>query len=218
MLRGTFINATRARSEYRALRQMRQLGIHAVRPIAFGERRTCHFVRSCFIITEAVPEAMPLSSFIKTFSNHRQSPQAIRARREVLTSLARQVRHMHEAGFVHRDLFWRNVLIRFLPDNGFEFYFLDVSVGKRIRMPQRRQENIVRDIAAMAALAPDFCSKADQLRFLLEYLNTPRLGAADRLWLRQVQARSDQLRDTELQRLNRGLVFDPPIGATTDTA
>ena len=185
--------------------------------IAYGERRIGHFVRSCFLITEAVPDAMPLSSFIQAFSHRRESVRAIHSRREILTSLARQVRHMHEAGFVHRDLFWRNVLIRLLPDHRFEFYFLDASVGKRIRLPQRRQDNIVRDIAAMGVLAPEFCSKADQLRFLSEYLNTARLSAADRQWLRQVQARFDVMRDAELQRLVRGAVFDPPLGVASGT-
>lgn len=40
--------------------------------------------------------------------------------------------------------------------------------------------SIVRDIAAMGALAPDFCSKADQLRFIQVYLDTPSLGEEDR--------------------------------------
>ncbi len=217
MFRGTFFKASRARSEYRALALMRRLGIQAVRPVAFGERRRGHFLRSCFLITEAVPEAMALSSFIRTFSHRRESAQAIGARRDILTSLARQIRHMHQVGFMHRDLFWRNVLIRILPENRFEFYFLDASVGRRIRMTQRRQESIVADIAAMAALAPDFCSKTDQLRFLLEYLDRPRLAEGDRRWLQHVQRQSRMIRGTELQRLNRGLVFDPPLGAAADT-
>ncbi|MFH1419194.1 MAG: lipopolysaccharide kinase InaA family protein [Planctomycetota bacterium] len=209
--RGTFLKASRARSEFRALRLMRQLGIQAVRPIAFGERRVAGFVRSCFLITESVPDAMPLSSFIKTFSDCADSDAARRGRWEILTSLAKQVRHMHEAGFVHRDLFWRNVLIRVLPGDRFEFYFLDASVGKRIRLLQRRQDSIVRDIAAMGVLTPKFCSKADQLRFLLTYLNKKHLDARDCEWLRRVQAKSDLFRDTEVQRLERGHVFDPPI-------
>jgi tRNA A-37 threonylcarbamoyl transferase component Bud32 len=208
MFRGTFFKASRARCEYRTLMLMRQLGIHAVRPVAFGERRHGHFVSSCFIISEAVPDAMSLATFIKRFSHHPETSRARGARREILTSLARQVRHMHEAGFVHRDLFWRNVLIRSLPDDRFEFYFLDASVGKRIRLQQRRQESIVRDVAAMGVLAPDFCSKSDQLRFLLEYLNTSSLDAEDRQWLRRVQARSELFRESELQRLARGDVFD----------
>lgn len=211
MLRGTFLKASRARSEFRALSAMRRLGIQAVRPIAFGERRTFHFVKSCFLITEAVPDAMSLVTFIKTFADHVMTSHARRAKVEILTSLARQVRHMHEMGFVHRDLFWRNVLIRPLPDERFEFYFLDASVGRRIRIAQRRQESIVHDIAAMGVLAPEFCSKSDQLRFLLEYLATDRLTPEDRRWLRRVQSRQDKFRDSELQRLERGSVFDPPI-------
>ncbi len=216
--RGTFLRASRAHSEFRALALMRQLGIQAVRPIAFGERRIACFVRSCFLITETVPDAMPLSWFIKTFSDRQASRRALEARREILTMLARQVRHMHDAGFVHRDLFWRNVLIRLLPDNRFEFYFLDASVGKRIRMAQRRRDSIVWDMAAMGALAPDFCSKADQLRFLLAYLGTPRLDRQDRDWLRRVQARSDMFRESEWKRMQRMDVFDPPIAADEGAA
>ena len=69
----------------------------------------------------------------------------------------------------------------------------------------------------MAVLAPDFCSKTDQLRFLLEYLDRPRLADGDRRWLQHVQAQSRLIRDTELERLNRGLVFDPPLGAAAGT-
>lgn len=211
MLRGTWLRASRARSEFRALVAMRRLGIHAVRPIAFGERRIAGFVRSCFLITEAVPEAMSLVSFIKAFADHVAARQARRAKIEILTSLARQVRHMHEKGFVHRDLFWRNVLIRPLPGDRFEFYFLDASVGRRIRIAHRRQDSIVHDIAAMGVLAPEFCSLTDQMRFLHEYLGTDRLTPEDRAWLRRVQKRQDHFREAELLRLERGAVFDPPI-------
>ncbi len=210
MLRGTFFRASRARSEYRTLMLMRKLGIQAVRPVAYGERRVAHFVRSCFLITETVPAAMSLATFMRNYSHHRGTPLARQARIEILTSLARQVRHMHESGFVHRDLFWRNVLIRPLPDNRFEFYFLDASVGRRIRFAPR-QESIVHDIAAMSALAPEFCSKADQLRFLLEYLNTDKLTREDRDWIRRVEVRSDRFRDSEMQRMERGSVFEPPM-------
>jgi hypothetical protein len=208
MMRGTFFKNTRARNEYRVLSLMRRLGIQAVRPIAFGEQRVLHFCRSCFLITEAVPGAMSLVSFIRTFSRHPSSTRARRVKLEILTSLAQQVRH--EAGFVHRDLFWRTCSFARCRRT-FEFYFLDASVGRRIRIPQRRQDSIVHDIAAMGVLGPEFCSKADQLRFLLVYLDTPRLSPEDRLWLRRVQARSDRFRKTELLRLERGGVFDPPI-------
>lgn len=215
--RGTFCKASRARNEFHTLTLMRDLGIQAVRPVAYGERRTAHFLQSCFLITEAVPDAISLSSFIRRYSDFPESSRVRRARREILLSLARQVRHMHEAGFVHRDLFWRNVLIRSLPDERFEFYFLDASVGKRIRMTTRRQESIVRDVAAMGVLAPDFCSKSDQLRFILEYLNRDELDPVNRAWLRRVQTHSELLRDSELQRLARADAFDPKDNTDDET-
>lgn len=210
MFRGTFFQASRAKNEFRVLRMMRQLGIQAVRPVAYGERRVCFFLRSCFLITEGVPDAMTLSTFMKAFGDQRGSARSVRLRREILSSLAKQIRHMHDAGFVHRDLFWRNVLIRALPNDRFEFYFLDASVGKRIRIAQRRQESIVGDLAALGAVAPHFCSKADQLRFLLEYLGADKLSRENRAWLRHVQTKSDRLRPTELERIRRGAYFDPP--------
>lgn len=211
MFRGTFFKACRAKNEYHTLRLMRALGIQAVRPVAWGERRVGHFVRSCFLITEGVPDAMALSSFIKQFGESRATARAVRLRREILSALARQIRHMHDAGFVHRDLFWRNVLIRALPDERFEFYFIDASVGKRIRLAQRRHENIVGDLAALGAVAPHFCSKADQLRFLLEYLDAETLSVENRAWLRRVQTKSDRLRPAELERFRRGAYFDTPV-------
>ncbi|HRW52930.1 MAG TPA: lipopolysaccharide kinase InaA family protein, partial [Phycisphaerae bacterium] len=210
----TLFRRSRARSEYHALRLMRRLGIQAVRPVAFGERRILFFVRSCFLITESVPDAMPLSAFIQKFGAHRGTPRSIEIRREILVSLARQVRHMHDAGFVHRDLFWRNVLIRCLPGDRFEFYFLDASVGRWIRMRRRRDDSIVADLAAMGAAAPHFCSKADQLRFLLEYLGVKTLDPENRAWLRRVQTQSDLLRPNELERLRRGRVFSEPQAET----
>lgn len=208
MFRGTFFKSSRAHSEFKALRLMRQLGIQAVRPVAFGERRIGWFVRSCFLITESVPDAMALSGFIQTFSGSR-SARSVAIRREILTSLARQVRHMHDAGFVHRDLFWRNVLIRCLPGDRFEFYFLDASVGRWIRIQRRREESIVADLAAMGAAAPQFCSKPDQLRFLLEYLGVKKLDREKHDWLRRVQEQSSRLRQAEMERLRRGRVFEP---------
>ena len=73
-------------------------------------------------------------------------------------------------------------------------------------------------VAAMGVLAPDFCSKADQMRFLLTYLNTKRLTPRDRKWLRRVQAKSDMFREAEVERLRRGKVFDPPLSLFTETA
>ncbi len=221
-LRGGRPARSRARREYGVLRAMRRLGIQAVRPIAWGERRRWGLVRTCFLITEAVPEAMSLATFLQRYAEppsalhgEREAggssawhDRAVRVRRTILTILARQIGHMHDAGFVHRDLFWRNVLIRALPNEEFEFYFLDASVSRRIRWRRFRQEAIVRDLAALAVLAPAFCSRADQLRFIREYLGTDHLREEERQLLGLVAERSIRYRASEELRMARQTVFD----------
>lgn len=219
--RGVFFGASRARNEFHTLQRMRALGIHAVRPVAWGERRFTHFVQSCFLITEAVPEAMSLAAFAQSYGRPEQGRRASpRVRHEFLRSLAEEIRRMHEAGFVHQDLFWRNVLVRPLSQERFEFYFLDASLGRRIRRARaRREKKFVYDLAALSVLAPDFCSRADQLRFMRTYLNASTLSETDRAWLLDVQRHWGLYRETELKRLRQGQVFDsirpaaPPIGA-----
>src|SRR5207237_7888877 len=135
---------------------------------------------SCFLITEAVPEAMSLARFVQTFSGREFAESRARMRHELLRALAGEIRHMHDAGFVHQDLFWRNVLVRPKQGAGFEFYFLDASVGQRVRLRWRRREMIVHDLAALSVLAPDFCSRPDQLRFMLTYSHAQTLSDPDR--------------------------------------
>jgi tRNA A-37 threonylcarbamoyl transferase component Bud32 len=210
-LRGTLLGGIRAKNEYRVLTLMRRLGIQAVRPIAYGVRRRYGFVSRSFLITEAVPESMALSTFIQRYGGTPgvgQSATVIKLRRRILVQLARQIRHMHDAGFVHRDLFWRNVLIRPLPNQQFEFYFLDVSVGRRIRVRQWRQEAIVRDLAAMGVMAPAFCSRADQLRFIRAYLQINRIDDEARRWMELVQQRAAGMRALEHRRMSQQIVFE----------
>ncbi|MFO0972234.1 MAG: lipopolysaccharide kinase InaA family protein [Phycisphaerae bacterium] len=210
-LRGGLLRDSRARAEYRILSAMRRWGIQAVRPVAWGERRLYGMVRSCFLVTEAVPEALSLATFIQRFSRDGlglADDVAMAARRRILTQLARQVRFMHDSGFVHRDLFWRNVLIRPLPNLDFEFYFLDASVGRRIRVKQWRRDHVARDLAALGVLAPRFCSRADELRFIRAYFGAERIGEEEREWMERVQDETDVLRASEQERLARQGVFD----------
>ena len=51
---------SRARFEYDVLAEMRRRGISAVRPIAFGERRSGGFLKACFLMTEGVTGAPSL--------------------------------------------------------------------------------------------------------------------------------------------------------------
>jgi len=207
MFRGTFFGLSRVRAEFRALQSMRRLGIQAVRPVAYGERRSLHFLHSCFLITEAVPGSASLATYAQQHSGENHSPASFRLRRNIVTELARQVRHMHEQRFVHGDLFWRNVLIRVLGAESCEFYFLDASLGRRVWRKGRERGPVVNDVAELTAIAPVFCSRTDMARFVKTYLDQGRLDADAEAWMARVAERSMAYRKHEAQRLRYNEVF-----------
>lgn len=202
MFRGTFFGRSRVRSEFRVLQAMRRLGIQAVKPVAYGERRALHFLRHCFLITEAVPGSMSLATFAQRQASDNHSRAAFRRRREVLTVLARQIRHMHERRFVHGDLFWRNVLIRMLGEENCEFYFLDAGLGRRTWRRNPHGRRMIEDVAQLAAISPVFCTRADQVRFAKAYLDKPRMDAEALAWMRKVAVRAKEYREHESLRLH----------------
>jgi hypothetical protein len=220
MLRGTFFGTHRGLAEYRALENMRAAGISAVRPVACGARRTAHFVSACFLITEEVPEASNLTTFAEEVSSGKR-PLAPKARRAMIETLANQVSHMHGAGFSHGQLFWRNILIRHMPDQSPEFFFLDAAPRRwrQISDPPWWQ----RELAHLAVSALPFTTRCDRLRFLLRYFAAQRLTPEIKLHARQIAAAAGQWQRHEAQRIrmnrrfdewNRQLLVETPLPAS----
>lgn len=208
MFRGTFFGKNRARTEYDTLRRMRQLNISAVRPIAYGQRRFFHFVTNCFLITEAVPQSASLVSFAVAMKENGNGRMLSPVQRQALVrSLADQVRLMHEAGFAHGRLFWRNVILRRFPDGMFEFHFLDAAPGKRIWRKHHDQPDVTDDISALRTVAPRFCSRADMCRFVKAYLGTEKFSDQHRRWLKRIETLSTQYENHEQYRLKMSRLF-----------
>jgi hypothetical protein len=211
MFAGAFFGPSRARQEYAALGRLRRAGIQAVRPVAYGERRVLHFVRSCLLITEAVPDAISLATFIR-----RHAPAAgswdVRRRREIIASLAEHVRRMHDAGFVHGRLFWRNVLVRPVASGPWEFYVLDTAPMRRhlFRRGLHRKTAAMQDIASLMAAAPGILTGTEMLRFARCYLQVHRLQGADRQWALQVGHMAASMTKHEKYRLHLHAWFDQP--------
>jgi hypothetical protein len=131
-LRGTWLRASRAKAEYLTLQVMRCAHIRTVQPVAWGERRIFGFLCACFLVTEAVPGAMSLLQFVQQACADEPAWCGHARRRELLASLARQVRTMHRAGFVHGAMFWRNVLLGPGADGTHQFFFLDSVRSRRM--------------------------------------------------------------------------------------
>ncbi len=209
MLRGAFFGRSRARSEFERIRDLRARGAPMVRPVAWGERRILHFVRSSFLVTEAVPGAVPLSALARQDAGDPGANMPVRQRRRCVEALGRCIADLHRRGLSHGALFWRNVLVRRDGDE-FDFVLLDPPGRRHLSLrkaEERRADGIADDLAAIAALAPELCSRTDMLRFFTAYLGTRRLAEAHRRQAREILTRARPLVDHERYRLKMDRIF-----------
>ncbi len=206
-LRGTFFGLHRGHAEFLALRRMQELGISGVRAVAFGGRRVLHFLTAGFLITEEVPDAVNLTS-LALEDRAGAAPLSAGRRRELLAALAGQVADMHAAGFLHGNLFWRNILIRFAPGGGPEFFFLDPQPPRGWEVWMRARRGELRELAQLAVSAEPFTTRSERLRFFHHYVGARRLSLAARQALAAIDAHVRPLRAHECRRIRMNAHFD----------
>ncbi|MCD6340253.1 MAG: hypothetical protein J7M29_12845 [Verrucomicrobia bacterium] len=205
-LRGAFFGRSKVRREFENLARLRAWGLDAPAPAAYGEERRAGWLRRSFLISESAPEALPLDLFIRDLLPRLSPEEQRRQRRELIESLARMVRRLHAHGFVHHDLFWRNILLSGRKLD--RFYLIDAHKGRRwfpLTGPLAR----ARDLAALDAPAPGWFRRSERLRFLLRYLEKPRLDSAGRRLARRILRLAEPLRAKERRRVLEGRRIRP---------
>lgn len=224
LFRGTFLRRHRGREEFRLLENMRALGIPAVRPLAYGSRRVGRFLSACFLITEETPGAENLTTLALQVAAGRRT-LAPRLRRAMAVELAASVAHMHNAGFSHGQLYWRNILFRLTPTGDPEFFFLDARPRRSRRWFARRNERYLLELGHLAASALPFTTRTERLRFVQAYIRArhiqvdPRKVIAFLSRLARRHARHERQRIRMSRRFeawNRRLALDTRVAAPTD--
>jgi hypothetical protein len=178
-LRG-LLGPQRVRKEWENLLAFRRWGIPTATLVGYGlERRFGSFVRGA-LVTEEIPETMDMGSMANVadprLCDHRWVA-------EVSTQVARYARLLHDAGFAHNDLKWRNLLVNraepplvFLidcPSGGFWF-------GPMLRY------RIVKDLACLDKIGKYRLTRTQRLRFYLDYAGHQHLTTADKQRIRLI--------------------------------
>lgn len=173
LLRGIrfWLRPSKAAVEVFGLGQLRQLGIPTPEVIAFGEVRTVGVLRSAFVATREIPKSMDLAIFAA--STWQQMPQAEQREvyRQIASQIVRQLRTAHRANFFHRDLKWRNILIR---RQGGDHQCIWIDCPKATVNHARRRRGIVVDLSSLARATFRFLSVYDRARFVRDYLGLER--------------------------------------------
>jgi hypothetical protein len=152
--------------------------IPTARPLAVLERRRGPLVLDSILITEAIPGACNLESWLRQAHAASDADLWRLRKRQIADLLAQQLRRLSEQGFVHRDCKAANVLVISQPRP--RLLWVDMDGLRRARRPSKAQE--LRALAALhvSLLNVPGLNRTDRVRFLKSY--TARFGADSRAW------------------------------------
>jgi len=182
-----------AAAERRALDALAGPGLGAPRWVALAVVRRWRLPGSNALVVLGEPDARPLDAVIAEAWARLDRA----ARRALIHRTADAVAALHRAGFRHRDLYTKHLLLR--DENGGRVVFVDVT-----RLERRRrlsEADRARDLAALdVSTARRIVSRTDRLRWLRRYLGVMRLDArARRLVRRMMPIRRRLARRTALR-------------------
>jgi tRNA A-37 threonylcarbamoyl transferase component Bud32 len=160
--RGTLWGAAPEVREFRNLAFLREKGVPAVRPVAAAsETRSLRLVAHA-LLTEHVTDGVDLARRLDTPGDPVREQPAVR--RRVAELLGRHVHRMHQEGFVHADLWARNVVVRVDEDTPF-LWFCDCRRGG----PPSSRRKPLDDLARLDRDVEGKVPRTDRLRALRAY-------------------------------------------------
>jgi len=177
------LRASRPLRAFRLGHQMMTRGVDTALPLAAIEKRVGPFLTDSILITETV-KASHLNQFLHVRLAHVADPQLAgmseteqeAVARNVLSSLGRMVRRLHDNNLVHRDLKSGNILVHWTPREDPSVILIDLDGLKRvsrISMRQRFQGLMRLNVSLLECTS---VSHAGRLRMLLGYLRRPGAG------------------------------------------
>ncbi|MDR1461626.1 MAG: lipopolysaccharide core heptose(I) kinase RfaP [Azoarcus sp.] len=97
-----------ARNEWRAAGRLAELGVEALRAVAFGERGINPARRHSFIATEELAPTISLEDYCRDWAH---TPPAPALKRALIARVAEMARRMHEGRVNHRDFYLCHFLL-----------------------------------------------------------------------------------------------------------
>lgn len=173
------LGRSRVRGEWENLLFFQSLGIPVPHIVAYGETRQWGLFTRGILVTQEVPGAIDLAQLTPE-SRHIEVKSM---RLGMLKRVAFIARKLHDAGFIHNDFKWRNILVS--DDVDSEIYLLDCPLGATKMWPFLKRGKI-KDLACLDKVGRKLLSQTDRLRFYQWYRDIAQLDKADKLQIRQI--------------------------------
>lgn len=174
------LGRSRPMVEARNITYFARLGIPVPQIAGYGRQRILGlFIRGA-IVTEEIPQTVDLQTLFRTRADlWKNRPWLFQA----LRLIANYVRRIHEDGFTHGDLKWRNILVT--TTDAPCVFFIDCPSGGR-KSFFRRRHFVIKDLAGLDRPAAEYLSRTTRLRFYLWYRNQTRLTQEDKALIARV--------------------------------
>lgn len=169
--------------------------------IAWGSEWDGLWETRSFILTEQIPGGVSLERQLPECLSNLHPLQLVRERKDFLRDLARWVRRFHDTGLRHRDLYLAHIFL----DEGGDFVLIDLH---RCFAPRLFGERwLIKDLTQLYYSAPgQEISRADRLRFYLDYTGKDKLSPRDRRRLHRIKRRAWTMADHDI-RHSRAVPF-----------
>lgn len=152
--------------------------VPTARPLALLERRLGPFVLDSLLVTEAIPGAVDLETFLRREHASRSPSGWVHLKRALLPRLVRLMRRLQQRGFDHRDCKASNILVVEHPELRLLWIDLDGLRCRRRISAARRLRPLVRLHVSLQAVPG--LTRTDRVRFLKTFLT--RFGTASNAW------------------------------------
>jgi tRNA A-37 threonylcarbamoyl transferase component Bud32 len=162
----------KGRNEAKRAEHLAALGVPTIAPVALGERRRRRFLFDNFLVTRAIPDAVPLDRFVEEHLD--AVPEAVRPRlrRRLAEALGEITARLHEGGFLHIDFHPGNVLVQLGRNYEPRLFMIDLDalrVGRDVGADEARD-----NLALLNHYFWTRASRADRQRFAAAYLKNRR--------------------------------------------
>jgi len=109
LTKGLYLFGSRSFRELSLTEEIRSSGIPSIQPIGAVHRSVAPFFYRAYLLSLEIPEALNLVEYFDKAQT--RLPQNLRSRRKAIRAIGLLLRQFHDAGFFHRDLQLKNILI-----------------------------------------------------------------------------------------------------------
>lgn len=203
--------------EWTWIHELEARGVRCPVPVALGEDVHQGVERESVCVTAEAPGRSLEQCLIALGRDAREAAAFTRA---VLRPLAELIRRLHDAGFVHRDLYAAHVFVddpgasRSESMTGPHQTVLTLIDLQRVMRPRWLMGRwIVKDLASLNYSCPrGQVSRCDRLRWLRAYRGVRRLTPADKRLAQRIEGKTLRIARHDARRRRR-LGLTPPIDA-----